>query len=187
MSSETDDRPPVERLIEAAIFGPLDLTARVVQELPFAVNRTRQQLVFARFIGKMAVDQGVAELRRRVEGSTEPEADDPAPSEPAVSEPVTTNDAAEASTDAPAADGVDDPVAPRPQRDGELALPDYEQLPSAHVVAKLAGLSQAERDAIEVYERAHRNRRTVLGKLDQLRATDDLVPDVPAPDGGPAR
>ena len=50
-----------------------------------------------------------------------------------------------------------------------LALPDYDQLPAAHIVGKLEGLTQLERDSIELYETAGRHRRTVLGKLDQLR------------------
>jgi len=33
----------------------------------------------------------------------------------------------------------------------------------------LDGLEPAERSAIKTYERARRHRRTVLGKLDQLR------------------
>jgi hypothetical protein len=59
-----------------------------------------------------------------------------------------------------------------PDRDS-LALPDYDHLPAAHVVAKLAGLSQAERDAIETYEMNGRHRRTILGKLAQLSAEED--------------
>ena len=50
-----------------------------------------------------------------------------------------------------------------------LALPDYDQLPAAHIVGKLEGLTQGERNVIELYETAGRHRRTVLGKLDQLR------------------
>lgn len=56
----------------------------------------------------------------------------------------------------------------RPEADS-LALSDYDHLPSADVVAKLEGLDQAERDAIEAYERGGRHRRTILGKLDRLR------------------
>ena len=34
----------------------------------------------------------------------------------------------------------------------DLVLPDYDHLPAAHVVAKLASLTPAERDAVEAYE-----------------------------------
>jgi hypothetical protein len=38
------------------------------------------------------------------------------------------------------------------------------------VVERLAGLSPAELDAVRSYEGAHRNRRTILGKIDQISA-----------------
>ena len=54
-----------------------------------------------------------------------------------------------------------------------LALADYDHLSSAQIVAKLEGLDAVERDAIERYERNGRHRRTVLGKLDQLRTATE--------------
>jgi hypothetical protein len=53
----------------------------------------------------------------------------------------------------------------------ELALPDYDHLPASQIVAMLSDLDADERDQIEGYERVNRNRRTVLGKLAQLRDT----------------
>lgn len=51
---------------------------------------------------------------------------------------------------------------------GDLALPDYDTQPAIDIVAKLETLNDADRDAIERYESANRQRRTVLGKLAQL-------------------
>ena len=53
----------------------------------------------------------------------------------------------------------------------ELALPDYDQLPASHIVSKLAGLTPSELDAIDAYEMANRHRRTVLGKIAQLKVS----------------
>ena len=50
-----------------------------------------------------------------------------------------------------------------------LPLADYDHLPASDIVSMLAGLEPAERDAIEAYELQSRHRRTILGKLDQLR------------------
>ncbi len=50
-----------------------------------------------------------------------------------------------------------------------LALADYDHLSSAQIVAKLDGLDEPELVAIERYELAGRHRRTILGKLVQLR------------------
>ena len=67
---------------------------------------------------------------------------------------------------------ADDAVDPVDDVDvDDLVLPDYDHLPAAHVVAKLASLTPAERDAVEAYELANRHRRTILGKIDQLRVT----------------
>ncbi len=144
---------PVERAIAAAIYVPIGIGAELVDvvksaTLPGGFDRARQHVTFARFIGKMAVDQGVRELRQRVV--------------PSAVEPETSADAVAA-----------DPVKPVPMATalspGALALPDYDQLPAAHIVAKLGGLTTNEIDAIETYELAHRHRRTVLGKISQLR------------------
>ncbi len=167
----SDGRPtPTERALAAAIYAPIGLGAKVVDDLPVAFTRARQQLVFARFIGKMAVDQGVRELRDRWDDLTSTAPAETAPTDP-VDPPAdneldtslrdvsvgetSLSDMNTASDDAPQADS--------------LALPDYDQLPASHIVGKLAGLTPDELGAVEAYETAHRHRRTVLGKINQLR------------------
>jgi hypothetical protein len=51
-----------------------------------------------------------------------------------------------------------------------LPIPGYDALSASQVVERLAGLSPAELDAVRTYEGAHRNRRTILGKIDQISA-----------------
>lgn len=53
---------------------------------------------------------------------------------------------------------------------GRLAIPDYDSLAASQVVARLAGLRPDELDAVALYESAHRGRKTVLGKIAQLKA-----------------
>ncbi len=124
----------------------------LVDQVPAAIERVRRELVLARFVGKLAVEQGVRELRARLEAAAGPDEDQPGAPEPP----------SDASVDEPAGEGPD--VA-------DLALADYDHLPASDIVAKLDGLDAAERAAIEQYELRHRHRRTVLGKLDQLRDT----------------
>ena len=50
---------PLERAIDAALFWPFDLGARAADHLPDVAARVRDQLVFARFIGRLAVQQGI--------------------------------------------------------------------------------------------------------------------------------
>lgn len=51
-----------------------------------------------------------------------------------------------------------------------LAIPGYDSLSASQVVQRLAGLSQDELDAVGSYEAAHRARRTILTRVNQLKA-----------------
>ncbi len=141
---------------------PIEVSSRLVEAIPVVVDkvpsaaeRVKREVVLARFLGKMAVDQGVREVRSRLT-SGEPQHTTIEPS---------TRDA----TPAPAAvrtAWVDIPDVTT------LALADYDHLSSAQIVGKLDGLDAAERTAIERYEQVGRHRRTILGKLEQLRTAD---------------
>ena len=155
--SSRPEPPSLGRLVELAFTVPLEVSARVVEavpavvdKLPGAAERVRQEIVLARFIGRLAVDQGVREIRARLTPGEEPavgeEQEEVPPPEPVV-------------------DTVERPEAPQVD---SLALADYDHLSSAQVVAKLDGLDPDELAAIGAYERAHRHRRTILGKLEQL-------------------
>jgi hypothetical protein len=50
----------------------------------------------------------------------------------------------------------------------ELPIPGYDALSASQVVERLAGLADTELAAVRNYETAHRNRRTILGKIEQL-------------------
>lgn len=54
----------------------------------------------------------------------------------------------------------------------DLPIPSYDELAASQVVPRLAALSHSEREAIRDYERSHRGRRTILGRLDQLAGGD---------------
>lgn len=116
----------------------------LLDQVPAAISRVQREIVLARFLGKLAVDQGVREVRQRIESLV-------APVERV--EPIE-----------PATEVIDH------QFDSTtLALADYDHLPATDVVSMLAGLDPEERDAIEAYELQGRHRRTILGKLAQLR------------------
>jgi hypothetical protein len=157
-SGRPRSRSGVELLVDLVIVAPLGFGATIVDELPNVIRRGRQEIKLARFIGKMVVTHGLGEAQRRIVrssslGVSEPDSDASQPAPDAMP-----SARASARDDAGAAIAA-----------GDLVLPDYDHLPAAHVVAKLASLEQFERDAIERYELAHRHRRTILGKLDQLR------------------
>jgi hypothetical protein len=49
-----------------------------------------------------------------------------------------------------------------------LPIPGYDALSASQVVERLTGLARPELDAVHAYENAHRQRRTILGKIEQL-------------------
>lgn len=144
----------LERAIAVAVFAPIGFGAQLADNFPGTVTKARQQLEFARFVGKMAVDQGAIELRRRLAPPvTRSDPDRSRAPEP----PEANNETAEEGSGK-----LDLGLA-------ELALPDYDQLPASQIVSKLSGLTLNELNALEVYETAHRQRRTVLGRIRQLK------------------
>ncbi len=50
-----------------------------------------------------------------------------------------------------------------------LPIPDYDALAASQVVDRLSGLGEHELRAVREYESSHRGRKTVLGRIDQLR------------------
>jgi hypothetical protein len=49
-----------------------------------------------------------------------------------------------------------------------LGIPEYDSLAASQVVPRLAALTPDELAAVRAYEAAHRGRRTILGRVDQL-------------------
>jgi len=171
-----DPAADLERLVAAAVGTPMALGSKLVGSLPATVSRVQQEVVLARFIGKMAVDQGRRELKRRLDG--DPPADRrrsthsvaSAPDAARAADASSASDVSSASavaSDGAAAD-ADAGGEARVPSPNELALADYDQLPASQIVAMLGDLTPTERRAIGVYEVANRNRRTVLGRLAQL-------------------
>lgn len=50
----------------------------------------------------------------------------------------------------------------------ELAIPGYDSLSASQVVQRLAGLERNELESVAAYEGAHRGRRTILNRIQQL-------------------
>ncbi len=54
--------------------------------------------------------------------------------------------------------------------DPALAIPGYDSLSASQVVQRLEGLSAAELEDVRAHEAAHRQRRTILHRVEQLLA-----------------
>ena len=93
------------------------------------VERGQRKIGLARFVGKVAVDRAIDQLRDRLA----PEERDPVP----VIEAIALSTAEDP---APPVPTVQADHGEAPER-ADLVLPDYDHLPAAHVVAKLVSLT----------------------------------------------
>lgn len=167
-----DEKSPLERIIETAVFAPLGIAAMIREELPKLVNRGHQEANMAKMMGQFAVGMGRQELEKRLKQYTER----PAPK--AAQGPVATPKPGPAPTEAAAPTSTPEAPAATPSDNGtsvtvhdaqSLAIPGYDSLSASQVVQRLAGLNPEELAAIGSYEAAGRGRRTILNRVAQLR------------------
>jgi len=168
--------------------------ARARAEIDRRHDGVQQRVTSARSLGQVAIAFGLPVLRERMQQyvdearrAAEPEdtAVPPAAPSAAPAPPVEARTAPEASREtsgwttattpggwAPSTSPPSLPTratAPRTApRSDELPIPGYDALSASQVVERLAGLAPGELDAVHAYEAAHRQRRTILGKIEQL-------------------
>ena len=58
-------------------------------------------------------------------------------------------------------------------REQDLPIAGYDDLPVAKINSRLPRLSEVDLSKVEAYERKHKNRKTVLQRIDSLRTTRD--------------
>lgn len=178
----SEDRTIIDRAVELFVYAPVGAGLHVLENAPPYVNmfveRGREEVnhrvVTARSTGEVALAFGWPRLRKRwqarildvmanvMPSSSTPPSPPAAPPEPATPAPLRVRpDLPVVSQWRPAAT-VDAP------KSEELPIPGYDALSASQVVERLAGLEPDELDAVQAYEVAHRQRRTILGKIEQL-------------------
>jgi phage I-like protein len=157
------ERPPIERLLDLALYAPIGMYTALKEELPAFTKQGRQvvenRVMLARFIGQMAVQQGRREVDKRL-----------AARRPPASSAVVDTVAHEDTTSPTRVAATVASVAPDevPSADS-LAISGYESLPAVNVVQRLATLTADEIEQIRRFEIANRGRRTILAKIDVLQ------------------
>ena len=174
------------RLIDVLVYAPLGaglyvlevgpsvlgtLAARGRAEVEHQRETVGRHVTTVRSTGQVAVAFGLPMLRTKA-GETlgrlgtvvfaraaEPETA-PRPPAPAYTPPAPARPPAPAS---PSANGES-------ANGADLPIPGYDALSASQVVERLIGLAPDELDVVRDYETSHRNRRTILGKIDQLAA-----------------
>ncbi len=168
-----ENRDPIERAVELIVYAPIGaglflrevappivetVVARGRAEFDRRQAEVQRHVTSARSLGQVALAFGLPKLRERVEGMLgRRPAPTPAPPRPVVTTappPVVPHLTVAPDSDAPRSD--------------ELPIPGYDALSASQVVERLAGLGRDELDAVHAYETAHRQRRTILGKIEQL-------------------
>ncbi len=139
----TTRRQPLDRLIDLAVAVPTCTLVAARRAVPLAAR-----------IGVA----GTVRVVERVSAAVHDLRNDP---------PRSVDDVAEAVDDAVHAEPEDQPESV-PVTD--LPIDGYDDLAARQVVDRLAALDRADLARIEIYEREHRNRSTVLGKISLLTA-----------------
>ncbi|MGY6499619.1 MAG: hypothetical protein ACXIVQ_01775 [Acidimicrobiales bacterium] len=194
-------RSPLDTLLDAVVYAPIGAVFHGPETVSELAHKGRGQVANARIIGTfalqkasvqardwaesaqaMAADAAVAVARAtgaplagartddRRPSAAEPAADTTATDEPPRGPRLTvvadTDDTG--SADAAGSDPSDHADVPDPTA---LPIPDYDTLSASQVVPRLDDLAEAELAEVERYERAHRGRMTILGRIAQLRAS----------------
>lgn len=157
-----EEKSPIERLIETAVFAPLGIAAMLREELPKVIARGHQEANMAKMMGQFAVGMGRQEIEKRLKQVAEGPAPKPAPA--AAAKPAAATPTA-AAAPTPASNGTEVTV----HDANNLAIPGYDTLSASQIVQRLAGLNAKELAAIGSYEAAGRGRRTILNRVAQLR------------------
>ncbi len=194
--TENSDR--LERTLELLLYAPIGVGLFLKDTAPTFVNMfvsrgraevdrrqedVQQRVTTARSLGQVALAFGppvirkhlektVADARQRVEGllgGGAPEAPRPTTPEPVPWAPATNSEVRDSADDDPVST-----ASPTMSTNGDLTssaalpIPGYDALSASQVVERLVGLAPEELDAVHSYEASHRQRRTILGKIEQL-------------------
>ena len=137
----------VEQLWEFCLYAPIGLAFSMRELKPELINKGRQQVNMARFVGTVA-GRKINKLVTSVNPLHSP------PNEMVDQPPAATQSTS----------------ASPPQSPGHLALADYDSLAASQIVARLESLTMSDLTAIHDYETAGRGRRTILAKIHQLNS-----------------
>lgn len=175
MSDGDEQKSTADRILDLLVFGPAGLALTAAEEFPKLAEKGRHrvegQIHTARLVGQFAVQMGRRQIETTVgnlfpgQRGGESTSSGPRPASSSGSGPDVP-DRSPAPTPPP---GVSAPAAGNGAlASGALGIPGYDSLSASQVVQRLEGLSVKELEAIRQHELAHRHRRTILNRVDQL-------------------
>ena len=152
---------PVDRLLDLFLYAPIGLAAKGAESFPELAARGRNQAANARVLGQFALGSTNAKARKSLEEAERHlaaflriVADSASPSGRSA---TSATDAASSSAGSAPASAIDDVIA------------GYDDLTAAQIMPLLSSLDASQLSIVEDHERENRARKTVLGRLRQLR------------------
>lgn len=185
-----DERPPnpLDTVLSVFVYAPIGFLLDARELLPQLTTRGRQQVELLKVAAKFAVAKGKLDAEKKLRGSRQHAAPAAPSSTPPVADPpATSGDVTRSAAAAPsarkssparrAATRPKAPVAasarrvpPRRANGGQPPIASYDTLSAMQILPRLATLDRRNLDVVYDYERTHRGRRTILGRIEQLRA-----------------
>lgn len=162
--------------IDLILYAPLGLALAARELLPTLATKGRNEwqsrTETARLVGNLVTKQGSQELRRRMNqwGLVVPNGEQTAPQATApqatAARPTGASPASSTRADSPKPSEL--LASTRPSAGDRLAIAGYDTLSATQIVSRLAGLSTDELEAVGIYEKSGRARRTILNRVREL-------------------
>lgn len=186
-----DGHKAAERAVDLLVYAPVGVALYLRDTVPMFVNlfvsrgraeigQRRQQaegqVSQAKALGEYALEFGGPKLREQVEKGVAAARKGAEAVLGGLGEgtglisqpPVATTLRPENAPTGPAVEDTADALKEAKPSATTLGIPDYDELSASQVVERLDGLEPAELEAVRTYEEAHRARRTILFKIEQL-------------------
>ncbi len=146
MMADPGDDELAERLLDVFVYAPLGLALEAKEMIPKLAERGRGQVALTRLAGTVAAQRGQAEASKLIDE---------------ISDALATFFGGDSTPATPAE--------PKNTGGGDLPILGYAELTAVEIVRLITELDDEELDIIEAFERAHRNRSTVLNRIRQRR------------------
>ena len=165
MTEQSEQRDPIETLLDLLIYAPLGLVTQLDDLLPGLIERGRSQAVLSRTIGEFAVRAGSEKVQGQAEGAQK-QLETMLRSLLDLAASRLAPEHAEQAEGPPATASTEEAAA----ETGDLPIKNYGTLKAAEIVPMLATLTADQRAVIAGHEASTRNRRTILNRIQQLEA-----------------
>lgn len=159
------NKSPIGKVMDCLFFAPFGVAVTVIETLPNASQKGKDkinsQIASARFVGAFAVKQSQGQIQKLLNQTIGQIGafgglGRPSDSSLDISDPQSNGES------------LDSNLRPDASESIELGITSYDNLSASQIVQRLGGLSASELEAIRDHELSHRNRRTILVRIDQL-------------------